>query len=76
MARRKNKITGGEAQDIHESSPEHLQESYEAAAYVAEKYHWVTIDCGRDGRLRSIEDIGQEILDQAVTKIEALQKAT
>lgn len=73
VASRKNKITGGEDQDIHESSPEHLQESYEAAAYVAEKYGWITIDCISDGKLRTIEDIGEEILKEAVRKIKALK---
>ncbi len=76
VASRKNKITGGETQDIHESSPEHLQESYEAASYVAKKYRWVTIDCVRGGKLRSIEDIGEEILEHAVTRIEDIQEGT
>ncbi len=63
-AGRKNKITGGTVQDIHEKSPEHLQESYAAASYVAEKYGWQKIQCVRDGKMRSIESINDEIFDK------------
>lgn len=73
---RKNKITGGETQDIHESSPQHLQDSYEAAAYVATKYGWVTIDCAREDKLRSIQDIGREVLNHAVDRIEDIRQGT
>lgn len=67
---RKNKITGEDEQDIHESSPEHLAESYEAARYVAGKYGWVRISCVKNGYLRSIEDIGEEILAVALDEID------
>lgn len=72
---RKNKITGGDEQDIHESSEEHIQESYEAARYVAEKFKWVTIHCVVDGVLRSIPDIGEEILKVALEKIEEIRQS-
>lgn len=72
---RKNKITGGEEQDIHESSEEHIRESYGAARYVAKKFNWVTIECVRDGILRSIPDIGAEILKVSIEKIEAIQRS-
>jgi dTMP kinase len=66
---RKNKITGGSEQDIHEASLEHLKESYEAAIYVAKKYGWIKIDCIKNQKMRSIEDIGQEILSHALDRI-------
>lgn len=74
VAQRRNKITGEEAQDIHESNPEHLAESYAAAHYVAKKYGWVTIQCVADGKMRSIEDIGGEILKTALGKIREILK--
>lgn len=70
---RKNKITGGSEQDIHEASLEHLKESYEAAVYVAKKYDWIKIDCIKNQKMRSIEDIGQEILSHALNRIEELK---
>lgn len=66
---RKNKITGGDEQDIHESSEEHIKESYEAARYVAKKYNWVTINCVVNGVLRTIPDIADEILSVSLQKI-------
>lgn len=74
VAARANKITGGAKQDIHESSPDHLAESYEAARYVAQKYGWVRIQCVRDDRMRTIEDIGDEIHIIARNAIAGLQK--
>lgn len=73
VASRKNKITGGEEQDIHESSALHLAESYEAAHYVAKKYGWVQIQCVRNGLMRSIDDIADEILASALVHIEELR---
>lgn len=70
---RKNKITGGDQQDIHEASAEHLEEAYESANYVARKYHWIKIDCIRDHRMRTVEDIGEEILGHALAKISQLR---
>lgn len=70
---RANKITGGAKQDIHESSADHLTESYEAALYVAQKYGWIRIQCVRDDRMRTIDDIGAEIHAIARSAIAGLQ---
>lgn len=61
---RKNKITGDEKQDIHEKDASHIKESYMSSFHVIEKYNWVRINCIKDGKLRSIEDINQEIFDK------------
>ena len=58
---RKNKITGDEKQDIHEKDINHITESYTSSQHVIDKYGWVRVNCIRDGRLRSIEDINDEI---------------
>lgn len=63
---RKNKITGGQEQDIHEKSPEHITESYNSALYVSEKYGWYRVHCIKDGAMRSIEDINDEIFDRVM----------
>ena len=49
--------------DIHESNQAYLSRSEQAARYCAQSLGWKTIHCVRDGAMRSIEDIGQEILD-------------
>lgn len=48
--------------DIHERDIAYLRHSREAAAYCAEKLGWETIDCCRDGQMRSIEDIHKDVM--------------
>lgn len=68
---RKNKITGKDTQDIHEKDQNHLKESYESAQYVVEKFSWKKINCILDGKLRSIEDINNEIYVNVLKMIES-----
>ena len=35
----------------------------EAYVELSELYHWDTIECIKDGKLRTIEDINDEILE-------------
>ena len=55
--------TGAE-KDIHESNKKHLENSYRAALYSAEKLGWIKIDCAVNGELRSREDIQNEIIEK------------
>ena len=48
--------------DEHEKSPEHLKASEEAYIELSELYNWSRIECVKDDKLRSIEDINDEIL--------------
>lgn len=59
--------TGAE-KDIHESNKKHLECSYRAALYSAEKLGWIKIDCAENGSLRARDDIHEEI----VTRLKAL----
>ena len=61
MANRNNKITGQEQKDIHEDDREYMKKSYDNAFYVAKKFGWTTISCVKDGEIRTIEDIHEEI---------------
>ena len=63
MAERANKIDNSSVKDIHERNENHLQKSYDNACFVAEKYAWKRIKCTEDGKVRSIEDISNEIYD-------------
>lgn len=58
---RKNKITGKQQKDIHESSPEHLLDAYNSALALVEEYGWSEINCVEDNVLRSIDSIHEEI---------------
>ncbi|MGE5626722.1 MAG: dTMP kinase [Solirubrobacterales bacterium] len=61
MKERANKFTGKENKDIHESNEEYLVNCYKNAQYIANKYNWYKVSCVENGRLRSIEEIHEDI---------------
>lgn len=48
--------------DLHEEDKNHLTNAYNAAMQVVKKYNWTEIDCEKEGEMRSIEEINNEIL--------------
>ena len=48
--------------DIHEGDIEYLKRSQKAAVYCADKLGWKTVECVKDGKMRSIDDIHAEIM--------------
>lgn len=65
---RNNKITGNAEKDIHENNADFIQKSYDNAMYVAKKWGWQVIECVKNGKLRSIEDINDEIYNIVLSK--------
>lgn len=63
MKDRANKINNSSVKDIHESNVDYLNQSYNNACFVAEKYGWKRIKCAVDGKVRTIEDISEEIYE-------------
>ena len=61
MRERLNKFSGEEEKDIHERDKNYLFKTYENAKFVAENYGFNIINCVKDEKLRSIEDIQNEI---------------
>lgn len=61
MAERKNKITGEEKKDIHERDKEYLKESHANACKIANTYNWKEIKCSDGERIKTIEEIGEEV---------------
>ena len=49
------------AADIHEADDAYLRECRENARGVAARCGWQCVDCTRDGRMRGIEDIHEEV---------------
>jgi dTMP kinase len=47
--------------DEYEKNPEHLKKAERAYVELSGLYNWNTIECIKDNKLRSIEDIGEEI---------------
>ena len=48
--------------DIHEGDIEYLKRSQKAAVYCVDKLGWKTVECVKDGKMRSIDDIHAEIM--------------
>lgn len=61
MEKRLNKFSNEEVKDIHEKNKEYMKKSYENALYMAENYNWKKIDCVKEGKIKSIEDVNKEI---------------
>lgn len=61
MTNRNNKITGTEKKDIHEKDMEYLKKSHNNACYIAKKLGWAEISCTEGDRIKSIEEIHEEL---------------
>ena len=59
--RNARKVNDGIANDIHESNLEFMKKVYESAMFVAEYLGWDKIKCDENGKLKTIEEIHEEI---------------
>ena len=66
MENRKNKITHEEKKDILERNPEHMKDAYIEACKLSKKYNWKEIKCVKDEKIRSIEDIHEDIYNELI----------
>lgn len=64
MKNRDNKFSHTSEKDIHERDKNHLLDSYNAACWVAKKYDWYEVNCIKEGKLRTIDDIHLEIYNE------------
>ena len=62
MKNRENKITGEKEKDIHEKDKNYLKNAYDVAKELSVKYEWNVISCINGDKLRTIEDINDELL--------------
>ena len=60
LMRRREQTTNTKA-DIHEKDDAYLRRCRETAAQAARFYGWTRIACAKDGELRTVEDIHEEI---------------
>lgn len=70
MMRRREDETHTKA-DIHEQDDAYLRHCRENAALVVDRCGWTRIDCTRDGRLRSAEEIHSEVMDKIADLLES-----
>ena len=52
--------------DIHERNADYLAHSRAAAEYCAEKLGWTTIHCVRNGAMRGVQEIHEDLLDSLI----------
>lgn len=65
------KASSGGTKDIHEKDSKHLDESYAVAKEVAKELGWYILECeDSKGRLRTEEDIHEEIYRVTVGKLD------
>ena len=64
MKNRENKITHEAKKDIHEKDQEYLTQAYNAACELSKEYNWYEIKCVKDGKIRTIQDINDEIFTE------------
>ncbi len=64
MENRENKFTHGTQKDIHERDKSHIIDSYNAACDLVDTYNWYEVKCIKDEKIRTIEDIHEEIFKE------------
>lgn len=69
MENRENKITHESKKDIHERDKNHLQDAYNEACKLVKKYNWYEVKCVQDEKIRSIEEIHEEIFSELKKKL-------
>ncbi len=61
---RENKFTHETQKDIHERDKSHIIDSYNVACNLVKKYDWYEVKCIKEGKIRTIEDIHEEIYQE------------
>ena len=61
IANRENKFSHTQKKDIHEKDETHLKDSYNEALKLVKKYDWKEIKCIENEKVRSIDDIHEDI---------------
>ncbi len=69
MENRKNKFTHEQAKDIHERDKNHIIDSYNAACSLVDKYNWYEVKCVKENKIRTVEDIHEEIFKEIIKYI-------
>lgn len=64
MEERKNKFTNEDKKDIHERDKNHLQDAYNEACKLVEKYKWYEVKCVKEQKIRTIDEIHEEIFNE------------
>lgn len=69
MKNRENKITHESKKDIHETDINHLTNASNSGYHLAKKLGWHIVECVRDGKLREIDDIHNEVYSIVINNL-------
>ena len=69
MARAREVLKNQSQKDIHENNNEHMYKAYESGKYVCKKYDWETINCVENGKMRTIDDISDELYNRVILEL-------
>lgn len=61
LEQRESKFVGKQKKDIHENNYDYLVNSYNNALYIANKYNWNKINCVKDGVIKTVDEIHEDI---------------
>ncbi len=70
MLLRSREVSTGTHADIHEADTAYLSASRRMGRAAAEYYSWTLVSCVKDGKMRSIEDIHNEIYQKVKACLE------
>ena len=59
--RTKRKINEGINKDIHEVDLEYMKKVYDNAMFTADYLNWDMINCEKNGNMRTVEDIHEDV---------------
>lgn len=63
LKKERNINKSGTEKDIQELDENHLKKSYDSAKYVSKKYNWIEVSCTENEKIKTIEQIGNDILE-------------
>lgn len=66
--RQARKVNDGVVNDIHEQDLEFMKKVYDNACFIADYLGWDKVECSKDNKLRSIEDIHEEVYELVKNK--------
>ena len=66
----------GENGDIHEKDPAYLSRCRESALYVCRRFGWTAVPCAAQGKLLPPEQIGAQIAERVLRRLEAREEAS
>lgn len=63
LVKKRSEETGRKT-DIHENDTEYMKKCYDAALFSCERLGWIKIGCSENGKMRTREDISEEIYEK------------